>query len=184
MGNIISKATAAILAEYQCYSQILIPYSTIVWVWYQRTKVLAQGEVWYQPVFPIAGKGTSMRCFSATVCFLHSSKFFILFYPFFSAWKHIFLHINQKGFGLFGAFISPTSDSSYRTIIIEPINKPQKNNTGNSSLYLFLCSLVIITALINFTQVREWKDTWISRSTDPWWRINKSHIKLNKQAFA
>ncbi len=32
MGNIISKATAAILAEYQCYSQILIPYSSIVWV--------------------------------------------------------------------------------------------------------------------------------------------------------
>ena len=46
MGNIISKATAAILAEYQCYSQILIPYSTIVWVWYQRTKVIAQGKVW------------------------------------------------------------------------------------------------------------------------------------------
>lgn len=139
MGNIISKATAAILAEYQCYYQILIPYSTIVWFWYQRTKVRAQGEVWYQPVFPSAGKGTSTRCVGAAVCFLQSWKFF----PFVSSFWFVSTRYQPNELRLMWCFF---------------FSEPCLNNKSNASVLLRHMLLVIIYAitgdvnLINKTQ--------------------------------
>lgn len=54
-------------------------------------------------------KGTSRRCVGATVCFLQSWKFsfysVVFFFLLYSIWKNILLHINQRGFSWFGAFI-------------------------------------------------------------------------------